>query len=89
MTENIKRHTIGVISENIQDFKEWILEKNLIGNYVNSPRQFKTIDTVYLCFSDYCSIRGYTVDELIETENAKNNKKYFLIFEQTKFCLKP
>ena len=74
--KNLKHYSIGVISKDVEDFLLWKKDMKLIGNTFDDIRKFKIGNTTYNCISnlsDFCSL---TLNEIIETKNAKENEIY-------------
>lgn len=73
---NIDKRTVVVISFSLEDFKLWKNNSKLKPDGLDRQRRFVVGNTTYYCVfrvNDLCSI---TVDEIIETERAKENKEY-------------
>lgn len=80
---------IAVISLNIEDFKQWMSERGLVGNMINTPRRIKCGNVIYHCISNSIHPRSYSFDEIIETDYAKENKEYDLIITVIRPNLRP
>lgn len=90
--ESIKR--IGVVAYDIKDFHKFI--ENIIQNSNKKPLKHYFEGRVGVVFDDVIyyritmaiHLRGYSFDEIIKTEFAKNNKEYSNIMEFAHLNLK-
>lgn len=73
---DVRQRSIAVISLDTQDFKRWKIESNLKHDGLDRQRKFKIGNITYHCISKVCDLCSLTIDEIIETEYAKENKKY-------------
>lgn len=72
----VRQRSIAVISLDTQDFKLWKLEHKLKHDGLDTQRRFKIGNITYYCISKVCDLCSLAIDEIIETEYAKENKEY-------------
>jgi len=88
LNKNIEN--IGIICLNSSDFKNFIINKiNLINENIDLIDNKKAIlnNKRYIKISNVCDICSFSFDEIIETDNAKENENYNKIIEVSKFNL--
>jgi len=84
-----KKRYVGVVSKNIRDFLDWKIEKGFDKiNPYNMSRKFEVDNTFYICLSQPDHVRGYHLDEVISTSNAKMNRQYYDIIDSCEPALK-
>lgn len=84
---DVRQRSIVVISLDTQDFKLWKLESNLKHDGLDTQRRFKVGNTTYYCISKVYDLCSLGIDEIIETEYAKENKEYEQIMLVARTCL--
>ena len=88
MEKQTKRY-VGVISKTVQDFLDWRIEKGFDKiTPRNMSRKFEVDNTIYICLSQPDHVRGYRLDEVISTSNARMNKRYYDIIDSCEPALK-
>lgn len=89
-TKKKEKMVIGVIAKTIEDFRTWKKERFGDENPTQSEggKRFKVGSIEYICFSHISHCVGWSLDELTETSNAKNNPHYHEILTNAKICLK-
>ena len=83
-----KQHHIAVISLDTNDFKHWKSKNNLKEDDIMTSRKFKIGNVTYYRILKVCDLCSLTIDEIIETERAKENKEYERIKLTSNFNLK-
>ena len=73
---DVRQRSIAVISLDTHDFKLWKNENNIKHDGIDIQRRFKVGNTTYYCISKVCDLCSLNLDEIIETEYAKENKEY-------------
>jgi hypothetical protein len=81
---DVRQRSIAVISLDTNDFKLWKNKNNLKHDGLDTQRKFKISNTTYYCVSKVCDLCSLRLDEIIETEYAKENKEY----EQIKLAVR-
>ena len=81
-----KQRNIAVISNNMQDFKQWRIDNNL---YVNnlSLKMFELNNCMYYRISSLNDLHSMSFDEVVETIDATKNKEYEEIKSLIKICM--
>lgn len=74
--ESKKEHNIAVISLNVHDFKLWKSFNNLKEDKIGTEKKFRIKNTRYHCISKVKDLCSLGIDEIIETNYAKENKEY-------------
>lgn len=72
----VRQRSIAVISLDAQDFQLWKNENILKHDGLDTRRRFKIDNTTYYCISKVCDLCSLGLDEITETEYAKENKEY-------------
>lgn len=72
----VRQRSIAVISFDTQDFQLWKNENNLKHDGLDTQRKFKVSNTTYHCISKARDLCSLALDEITETEYAKENKEY-------------
>lgn len=70
-----KQRNIVVISLNQEDFNNWRINK-IKKDGLDTVRKFNIGDTRFYCISKLNNLCSLNVDEITETEYAKENKDY-------------
>lgn len=70
------QRSIAVISLDTQDFKLWSFEYELIYEGFEQQRKIKVGNTTYYCISKVCDLCSLSINEILETKHAKENKEY-------------
>ena len=65
--------TVMVIAYNIDDFHNWCLKNKLNKSFL---RSFNIKDVRYIGITRMQELRGYGIDEIMETDRAKENREY-------------
>ena len=72
----VRQRSIAVISFDSQDFQLWKSDNNLKHDGLGTRRRFKIGNTTYYCISKVCDLCSLSLDDITETEYAKENKEY-------------
>jgi hypothetical protein len=73
---DIRQRSIAVISLDAHDFKLWKNKNNLKHDELDTQKKFKVGNTTYYCISKVYDLCSLALDEITETEYAKENKEY-------------
>ena len=89
---------VGVLAESVTDFLSWkerYFDKNIMVR--RSPKRF-TIESQlptdphnfieYICMASHSQICGWSLDKIIETPHARNNKNYEQLKLISSVCIK-
>ena len=79
---------IGVISRDLQDFMNWRDEKKLVPNSTHTRKMFRVNETTFYCIYKPTDLVSLTLDEIVETKNAKTSDTYGIIMEIAKPMIK-
>lgn len=69
-----RKKTIAVVAHTVNDFLDWKRRRNHI-KYSGTKRKYTRGNSTYVCITKPCDVRGYTIDKVIETEQAYLNPK--------------
>jgi len=72
----VRQCSIAVISLDTYDFQLWKNENNLKHDGLDTQRKFKVGYITYHCITKVCDLCSLALDEITETEYAKENKEY-------------
>jgi len=73
---NKDQSNIAVISLDTKDFLNWKENNNLRGGGLQYRKKFKIGNNVYNCITKANDLCSLTVNDVIETEHAKENEEY-------------
>lgn len=79
---------VAVICCSIDDFLNW-KEEQKHNTRTNLTRKYVFDGTMYICISNAYHMRGYSFDEVVETEKSTDNPQYSVIMDNIKPCIKP
>jgi hypothetical protein len=85
---NEEPKTVMVISLGQNDFLNWRDKSGLIPEGVSFVHRFSVGNITYRKVSCICDTKSMTVDQIIETDRAKENPEYNRIIESSRYCLK-
>lgn len=71
-----KQRSIAVLSSNTNDFQAWKRDNNIKPTGVDKMRRFTVGNTTYHCISNVSDLCAINLDDIIETEHAKDNEEY-------------
>jgi hypothetical protein len=72
----VHQRFVAVLSLNAHDFLLWKYDSNFKDVRLETQKRFIVDNTTYFCASDVYGLRAFALDEIIETEHAKENKEY-------------
>lgn len=87
-TSNITYRSVAVISLNRDDFQLWKLNNKLQEDGLGTRRKFQIGNVRYYCISKVYELCSFTLDEITETDHAKENEEYEQIRSAIKIHLR-
>lgn len=79
-----EKHYIAVISLDVKDFRNWILENKLKPDRYECGK-FVVGRTTYYCINTICDLNSLILDSIVSTERARENPRYEEILSEARF----
>lgn len=82
-----KPKTIGVVCRDMGDFLNWSKQKKHKRKSVDTIRKYVHGTTTYVAFSQPNHCCGYSIDKIVETDEAHLNPIYNILMQNVRLCL--